>query len=116
MLAWVDGDLVRALRHVGEHRLPVGQHLEEATADEEQLLLAALRDLQRTRLEDGHERRVVGQDAKLAVDAVGDDEVDVTLEEAALDADDSQWNRHYWLSFFFMAWPCSRASSIVPTM
>src|SRR5579859_443842 len=90
----LDRDLVRVLGHVRQHGDAVGQHLEEPAADEQELLFPAVRDLQRPGLEDGHQRRVARQDAELAVRPVGDDEVHVALEEAALDAHDAKRNWH----------------------
>src|SRR6266568_4987611 len=143
-LGLLDRDLFGVLGHVGQHGNAVGQHLEEPAADEQELLLGALDDLQSARLEDRHERCMARQHPKLAVGAVGDDEVDVALEQAALDADHPE--RYWHLArapkaafvhkirescrdnprlctkpegahcFFFIASPCARASSIVPTM
>ena len=59
---------------------------------------------------------VARQHAELAVGAVGDDEVDVALEQAALDADDAKRYWHQLPCFFFISSPCARASSMVPTM
>ena len=57
------------------------------------------------------------KDAELAVGAVGDDELDLAFEEAALDADHPKRVLHYEdADFFFISSPCARASSIVPTM
>src|SRR5579859_742658 len=114
-LGLLDRDLVRVLGDVGEHGHAVGQHLAESAAHEEKLFLAVMRDLQRARFEDRHQRGVARQDAELAVGAVGDDEVDVALEQVALDADDSKWYRHQPCCFF-IASACARASSMVPTM
>src|SRR5579859_6917078 len=114
-LGLLDRDFIRVLGHVGQHRDAVGQHLEEPTADEEELLLAAVRDLQRARLENRHQRGVARQDAELAVGPVGDDEVDIAVEQAPLDADDAKGHWHQPCCFFIdSAW--ARASSIVPTM
>src|SRR5256885_5210601 len=113
-LGLLDRDLFGVLGHVRQHGDAVGQHLEEPAADEQQLLLGALDDLQRAGLEDRHERGVARQHAELAVGAVGDDEVDIALEQAALDADHAKGYRHY--CFFFISSACARASSMVPTM
>src|SRR5438270_5351632 len=92
-LGLLEGDLVRVLGHVGEHCDPVGQDLEKAATDEEQLFLTAVRDLQGGRLEDRHQRSIPRQHPELAIGAVGDDEVDIALEQAALDAHDPEG---YW--------------------
>src|SRR4029077_6317782 len=115
-LGLLDGDLLGVLGHVGQHGHALRQHLEEATAHEEHLLLAAvhLLDPQRTGLEDGHQRCVASEDAELALGAVGDHELDVALEEAALDADDPEGVLHRWSDLILSA--CSRASSMLPTM
>src|SRR5256885_406231 len=73
-LGLLERDLVRVLGHVGEHCDPVGQDLEEAATDEEQLFLPAVSDLQRAGLEDRHQRGMPRQHPELAVGAVGDDE------------------------------------------
>src|SRR6266566_5513915 len=144
-LGLLDRDLFGVLGHVGKHGDAVGQHFEEPAADEQELLLGALDDLQRARLEDRHERGVARQHAELAVGAVGDDEVHIALEQAALDADHPEG---YWhlarapkaafvhkimesrpnnpllctklgmahCCFFFIASAWARASSMVPTM
>jgi hypothetical protein len=106
------------LRDVGQHGDTVRQHLEEPSTDEEELLGSSnhLLDSQRPGLEDGHERRVPCEDAQLPVRAVGDDELDVALEKASLDAHHPQRKFHCDVELFFISSPCARASSIVPTM
>src|SRR3989442_1147108 len=95
LLSPLDRDLVGMLRHVGEHCDTVGQHLEEAAAHEEDLLVAlGDADLQRPGLEDRHEGRVTSEHAELAVGAVGHDELHVAFEEAALNAHDAKWELH----------------------
>ena len=100
---------------VGQHRDTVRQNLQEATADKELLFLSAigLLDSQRTGFENGHQRRVSREHAKLTLGSVDDDELDLSFEEAPLNAHDSQGEFH---SVFFICSACSRASSMVPTM
>src|SRR5438874_322725 len=114
-LGLVDRDLVRVLGHVGEHGHAVRQHLEEPAPHEQQLLSPAMSDLQGAWFEDRHQGGMARQDAELAVGARGDDEVDVTLEQASLDADHAERYRHQPCCFFIDS-ACARASSMLPTM
>jgi hypothetical protein len=117
LLSPLQRDLLHVLGDVGKHGHAIGQNLEESAPDEQQLLVGTHRDLQRARFQDRHQRRVARQDAELALGAPSDDEVDVALEQAALDADHSKWNLQGYVSdLFFMSSPCARASSMVPTM
>src|ERR1700693_3295812 len=92
-LSPLDRDLLGVLRDVSEHRHTVRQHLQEATTHEEDLLRSSvyLLNPQRPRFEDRHQRGVAREHSELAVRAVGDDELDVALEKAALNAHHAQW-------------------------
>ena len=105
------------LGNVREDGHTIRQDLEEAAAYEQQLLLAAGNpDRERTGFEYRHQRRMVRKHAELAIAPIRDHEVHIALEQAPLDAHDSQRKRHYAAPFFFISSPCSRASSMVPTM
>ena len=118
LLCTFDRDLVSVLGDVREHCDSVGQHLEEASTDEEDLLRASLRLLnpQRSRLQDRHQWRVPREDSELSSGAVGDEKLDIALVEASLDAHHPKGKFHCDADFFFMSSPCARASSMVPTM
>src|ERR1700686_1276329 len=83
-----DRDLAGVLGDIREYCHAVGQHLEKATTDEQDLLRSSVNLLnpQRPWFEDCHERRVTRQHAQLSVRAVGDDELNLAFEQASLDA------------------------------
>src|SRR3989454_1960852 len=93
LLGSLEGDLVGVLRHVRQHRHTFGQHLEEPAANEKELLAATHRllDAERAGLEQGQQGGVPSQHAELSVGPVGDDELDLALVEASLDANHPQW-------------------------
>src|SRR5487761_230974 len=111
-------DLVGVLSDIGQHRDTIWQNFEKASPNEEDLLRPAvyLLDPQRSWLEDGHERGMTREDAKLSVRALGDDELDVAFEKAPFDAHHTERVLHCGDDFFFISSPWARASSIVPTM
>src|SRR5207249_7580309 len=84
LLGLLDRYLVGVLGDVGEDGDSIRKDLEEPAAHEEQLLVAAVSDLQGAWLQDRHQGRVSGQDAQLSVRSVRDDEIDVALEQAPL--------------------------------
>src|SRR4029077_19645702 len=110
----VDRDLLGALRGVGKHRHAFRKDLHEAATDKEQLLRAAksFLDAKGPWLQRSHQRRVARQHAQLSIGPAGDDELDVAFKEAPLDAHHPKGKLHEELPFFFIASPCSRASSI----
>src|SRR6266852_6023311 len=88
----LERDFLSVLGHVREDRHALRKHLEEAAANEQQLLGPThhLLNAERAGLEHGHQWRVTSHDAELSVGPVGDDELDLSLEEASLDADHAQ--------------------------
>src|SRR6202521_281269 len=88
-LSAFDRDLAGLLGDVREHCYAVGQHLEESTAHEQDLLRPSVHLLnpQRPRLQDRHERGVAREHAEFSIRAIGDDELDVPFEQGSLNAD-----------------------------
>ena len=69
LLGLLEVDLGGQVGRLGHHHDLVGPDLEEAAGDGERFLVAALADAQLAHAQRGQQRRVVGQDAQLALDA-----------------------------------------------
>src|SRR5450759_2392993 len=113
LLGTLDRDFAGVLGHIRQDGDAVGQHLEEATSHEEHLLGSSIHLLnpQRPGLEDRHEGGVAREHAQLAVRAVGDDELDVALEKAPLNADDPEWELQLLISL-----PPQGGDQLVPSL
>ena len=77
-----DVDLLRPLAHLREHRHPIEEHFDESERDREEVLLLPLSIPQLADLQHRQQRRVTGQDAKLALAAGDDDLVDLLAQGA----------------------------------
>jgi hypothetical protein len=92
-------DLVRALGRIRQDGHLAGLHFHEAAADREVLLAPDALDAQFARRQRGEQRRVVRQDAQLALRARRGDHVHVFGEDQALLRDDFTTDRtHHYLS------------------
>src|SRR5215831_1257339 len=108
----------RALRHIrrslhvlGDHSHAVTEYLEKATLDGEFVERGPSPHAQAAFAEEGHERRVTGENADLAVVGGRRDGVGIAVEHGRLGRDDA--DPHHALASFL---DFSTASSIVPTM
>ena len=86
LLGLLEVDLRRHVGRLGHHHDLVRPNLEEAAGDGEELLLAAAPDAQLADAERRQQRRVVGQDAQLALDPGTDDGVDLLPRRPAVPA------------------------------
>ena len=84
LLGLLEVDLARQVGRLGHDHDLVGPDLEEPADDRERLLGAALADAQLADAEHRHQRRVVRQDAELALDARDVDRIDLVLVDEAL--------------------------------
>src|ERR1700730_7460468 len=78
-------DVLRPFGRVGEYRHLIRAHFQEATRDEEELLVAVVAHLHRPWSERGQQRDVLRQDPKLALRPPRHDEVGIALEAPAFD-------------------------------
>src|SRR6266581_795404 len=96
LLGPFDRDLLGVFGNVRENRHALRQNLQKPSSHEEDLLRTThqLLDAQGSGLEHGHEGRVASHDSKLPIGPVGDDELDLALEKASLDTNDSKGVLH----------------------
>ena len=83
-------DLLRPLCDIGEDRDLVGQHLDEAATDVDQLLFSSLTITQDTSLKLRDERSVLGENTKLSLQPRDDDLVYLFTQDTSLRRDDFQ--------------------------